>query len=250
MSERRPLSPETALAVHHPLTGRLASVRLKYRREALRLASTYWPKDLALAMRAALSIVEDLNYLLEADELVPQVRHCTEQLAEHLAQIDLLPSPQRQRRSEQAGANYLTDVEVLLESHAEQLLRDVHSAQQLLSGELAPLIDTAEVDDDCLLAYTIAQDLADDLEQAHGKAQALCLVVGAVEKVSSDFVGEDLSQANLDHVPLKGIRWDAATLWPEEWEALIRRASMPASGEQGVLIVATEPHDSVVSADA
>ncbi|MFE5626785.1 hypothetical protein ACFQ8S_32555 [Streptomyces virginiae] len=95
----------------------------------------------------------------------------------------------------------------------------------------------------------ISQDLTEDLEQAHDKAQALHRVVIAVERVSSDFVGEDLSQANLNDVPLKGIRWDACTLWPVEWEALIRQASMPASGEQGVLIVATEPHDTVVSAD-
>ncbi|MFD3353430.1 hypothetical protein [Streptomyces fradiae] len=99
-------------------------------------------------------------------------------------------------------------------------------------------------------ADMVVQDLAEDLEQAQGKAQTLRLVVAAVERASSDFVGEDLSRANLDDIPLKGVRWDAGTIWPDEWETWIRQASRPAGGEEGVLIVASEPHSSVVSADA
>ncbi|KOV17610.1 hypothetical protein ADK90_23890 [Streptomyces sp. XY413] len=234
---------------HGPLAGRLASVRLKYRREALRLARIYWPGDLIMVIRAALSTVESLTHMLEAGELQPEVSRFTTKLEQQLAQIDL-PAPQERRRPDQTGADYLTEVELLLESQSAPLQHDLHNARHLLAGELATLLHAAVFEADFLLgADTVAQDLVDDLEQAHGKAQALRVAVATVERASSDFVGEDLSQANLHHVPLKGVRWDATTLWPEEWEGLIRRASMPASGEEGVLIIATEPHRSAVSAD-
>ncbi|MFD3469951.1 hypothetical protein ACFWWM_27010 [Streptomyces sp. NPDC058682] len=247
--EERHLPSTARLPTHGPLTSRLASVRLKYRREALRLAHNYRPTDLTMVIRAALSTVESLIHLLEADELLPETRRFTMKLEQQLAQIDL-PAPQERRRPDQTGADYLTEVELLLESQSAPLFHDLHNAQHLLGGELAALLRAADSEADFLLgAATVAQDLVDDLEQAHGKAQALCRAVAAVERASSDFVGEDLSQANLLCVPLKGVRWDAATLWPEEWEGVIRRASMPAGGEEGVLIVATEPHSSAVSAD-
>ncbi|MFE5680247.1 hypothetical protein ACFQ7B_35615 [Streptomyces erythrochromogenes] len=234
---------------HGPLAGRLASVRLKYRREALHLAHVYWPSDLITVIRAALSTVESLTQLLEAGELLPEASSFTTTLQQQLAQI-ALPAPQDHRRPDQTGADYLTEVELFLESQSVPLQHDLQSAQHLLGGELAALLDAAAFETDFLLgADTVAQDLVDDLEQAHGKAQALRIAVTAVERASSDFVGEDLSQANLQHVLLKGVRWDAATLWPEEWEGLIRRASTPASGEEGVLIIATEPHRSAVAAD-
>jgi hypothetical protein len=70
-----------------------------------------------------------------------------------------------------------------------------------------------------------------------------------VQAVSNDFVGENLRQANLEGTPLAGVRWNASTNWPEEWEPLIRRASMPAEEEPGVLIIAAEPCATRVSAE-
>ncbi|MEV4191254.1 hypothetical protein [Streptomyces toxytricini] len=249
---RRSVS-EAPFSQYRLLSGRRATTRLKYRREALDLAHTYWPRDLTLVMRAALSTVEKLSDFLDAGETPAGVGWFVERLAEQLAHVDVLPVPQDRPRAAQAGADYVMDVKTLLESHVEQFLRDVRNAQHLMQDELVPLLDPNDPDGpeiDCFVgADAVAQVLAEDLELAHDKAQALHRVVVAVERVSSDFVGEDLSQSKLDHVPLKGIRWDAATLWPEEWAALIRQASTPASGEQGVLIVATEPHDIAVAAD-
>lgn len=250
---RRPLSSDAAFWRYHPLSGRRASTRLKYRREALELTHIYWPRDLTLVMRSALSTFEKLSGFLEAGELPAEAGWIVEQVAKQLAHIDVLPSPQDRPRAEQAGADYVTEVRTLLDSHAEQLLRDVRNVQHLIEDELVPLLDPNDpegLEIDCFVGVdAITLTLAEDLELAHDRAQALQLVVAAVERVSSDFVGEDLSQSNLDHVPLKGIRWDAATLWPEDWAALIRQASTPASGEQGVLIVATEPHDIAISAE-
>ncbi|MGW1768932.1 hypothetical protein ACWCQL_33425 [Streptomyces sp. NPDC002073] len=251
--ERRPLPSDAALHGYRPLADRRASVRLKYRRDALHLTRIYWPRDLTLFLRSALSTLGELSQFLDAGEIPPGAGWFVEKLSRELAHLDVLPAPQSRARPEQTGTDYLTEVQTLLESHVDQLLRDVRNAQHLMEDELVPLLDPSDpdgADTDCLLgADAITQDLTEDLEHAHDKAEALHCVVVAVERVSSDFVGEDLSQANLEHVPLKGIRWDAATLWPVEWEALIRQASTPAIGEQGVLIVATEPHDTVVSAD-
>ncbi|MEU6681507.1 hypothetical protein ABZ906_45865, partial [Streptomyces sp. NPDC046925] len=49
--------------------------------------------------------------------------------------------------------------------------------------------------------------------------------------------------------PLQGARPDAATSWPSPWEAGVRRASL-LEGEEGVLVIEAEPHDSAVPADA
>ncbi|KUH35793.1 hypothetical protein [Streptomyces kanasensis] len=238
-----------------PLAGRLAWVRLKHRREALRLAHTYWPTDLTALIRDALTTLGELAELIEADELYAEnpweeITRVTLLLERQLSGI-MLPTPRELARPEQLGTDYLTEVEQFLDSHVGPLQQDLGNAQQFLAGELVSRLDFSEPDAESLLgADMVVQDLAEDLEQAQGKAQTLRLVVAAVERASSDFVGEDLSRANLDDIPLKGVRWDAGTIWPDEWEAWIRQASRPAGGEEGVLIVASEPHSSVVSADA
>ncbi|NUR38564.1 MAG: hypothetical protein HOV73_00580, partial [Streptomyces sp.] len=96
----------------------------------------------------------------------------------------------------------------------------------------------------------IAQDLIDDLTQGCDQADALAKAVAEVERASSDFVGADLSTAKLDGVRLEGILWDDTTQWPGEWEDLIRRASLPSGEERGVLIVAAEPSETVIHAQA
>ncbi|AXE27878.1 hypothetical protein C0216_30635 (plasmid) [Streptomyces globosus] len=238
-----------------PLAGRLAWVRLKHRREALRLAHTYWPTDFTALIRDALTTLGELAELVEADELYAEdpweeIIRITLLLERQLSGITL-PTPRELARSDQLGTDYLTEVEQFLDSHVGPLQQDLDNAQRFLEGELVSRLDISEPDAESLLgADMVVQDLAEDLEQAQGKAQTLRLVVAAVERASSDFVGEDLSRANLDDIPLKGVRWDAGTTWPDEWEAWIRQASRPAGGEEGVLIVASEPHSSVVSADA
>ncbi|MEU9031505.1 hypothetical protein AB0D46_29115 [Streptomyces sp. NPDC048383] len=238
-----------------PLAGRIASVRLKHRREALRLAHAYWPTDFTTMIRKALMTLGELSELIEADELQAEdawgeIIGVALLLKRELAQI-VLPASRELPRPEQPGTDYLTEVEQFLDSHVGPLRQDLGNAKQLLTGELVCRLDASERGAESLLgADMVVQDLAEDLEQAHGKAQTLRLVVAAVERASNNFVGEDLSRSNLDHIPLKGVRWDAGTVWPDEWEAWIRQASRPAGGEEGVLIIASEPHSSVVSADA
>lgn len=71
-----------------------------------------------------------------------------------------------------------------------------------------------------------------------------------VQTASNDFTGDDLRQARLEGALLTGVRWNASTTWPEEWEPRIRRASTPAGEEPGVLAIAAEPCNATVSVEA
>ncbi|MFF7656712.1 hypothetical protein ACFZCY_44085 [Streptomyces sp. NPDC007983] len=234
------------------LASRPAPVRLKYRRDAMRIARAYWPRDLVDALRTTLRLLERLSEMLEASQQpAAKAREVVEQLDARFAEVLLLPAPRR-RPAELIGTDYLTAVEICLARPAEQLFNDVERARQVMGEEFAPLFTTI---DDAAAGYllgaeAVAQDLCDDLEQASTRAMALSRAVAEVEKISNDFVGADLRQANLDGVLLEGIRWDAATVWPEGWEALVRRASLPVGGEHGILVVAAEPDDSVIPAEA
>lgn len=57
----------------------------------------------------------------------------------------------------------------------------------------------------------------------------------ALAVASHDFVGADLRDADLEHVPLGGIRWNAATRWPKAWLDKLR--SLSTEVEPGVLQV-------------
>ncbi|MFB7359449.1 hypothetical protein [Streptomyces gardneri] len=133
-----------------------------------------------------------------------------------------------------------------MEIHAQPLLRALHTAHQHLREELVPMLfETHSAID----SEMVTRDLADDLEQAWAKANDLSRAIAILQTVSSDFVGEDLRQAKLEGTLLAGVRWNATTTWPEEWEPLIRRASMPAEKEPGVLVIAAEPSNTKVPAD-
>ncbi|WP_257231495.1 hypothetical protein [Streptomyces sp. Rer75] len=234
------------------LASRPAPVRLKYRRDAMQIARAYWPRDLVDALRTALRLLERLSEMLEASQQpADRAREVVEQLDARFAEVLLLPAPRR-RPVELTGTDYLAAVEVRLARPAEQLFYDVERVRQVMDEEFAPLFTAI---DDAAAGYllgaeAVAQDLYDDLEHASTRAMALSRAVAEVEKISNDFVGADLRHANLDGVLLEGIRWDAATIWPDGWEALIRRASLPVGGEHGVLVIAAEPDDSVIPAKA
>ncbi|MEW2530391.1 hypothetical protein [Streptomyces sp. NPDC047071] len=244
------------------LLRRPAAVRLKYRLEALRIAHSFGPVGLLDSLRAALREARCLAELLEADTAPAGAHECVRRLDARLAQVRLPPAPRR-RASPVIGRSYLAAVEDFLAPGAEQLVRAVRDVRLLLDEELAPcLMDEPDGPDEHgrtgehatlpgypLGADVVAQDLVDDLADAHDQAVALCRAISDVERASTDFVGADLRGARLDGVQLEGIKWDAATAWPSEWEPLIRRASLPVGGERGVLVVAAEPYDSVVSAD-
>jgi hypothetical protein len=245
---QRDLALEARLAARGPLANRPSPVRLKYRQGTLRLARRYWPIDLAEGMRAAVRAVQNLSDLLEDTcRPVTDADRLVRQLSEHLQEMTRLPKPQRPPVT-LTGLDYLVAVESVLAEPAERLLHDLHRIRQLLDEELAPAI-TALTTSPRVYVFgvdAIAQDLIDDLTQGCDHADVLAKAVDEVERASSDFVGADLRSAKLDGVLLKGILWDETTVWPGEWETLIRRASLPSGDEQGVLIVAAEPSDTVI----
>ena len=50
------------------------------------------------------------------------------------------------------------------------------------------------------------------------------------DRVCNDVRGADLRTADLTHLYLGGLRWDAATQWPDAWRDRIRAASDPVDG--------------------
>ncbi|GAA2720407.1 MULTISPECIES: hypothetical protein [Streptomyces] len=50
------------------------------------------------------------------------------------------------------------------------------------------------------------------------------------DRVCNDVSGADLRTADLTHLYLGGLRWDAATQWPAGWREQIRAASDPVDG--------------------
>ncbi|MFE7132606.1 hypothetical protein ACFVIM_17285 [Streptomyces sp. NPDC057638] len=236
----------------HPLRTRPATVRLKYRQDALRIAETYWPLDLAATLQRALALLAELDTLPGTPAQVRRASTLAGELVLTLRQVLRLPEPRR-RPASPLGADYLDEVEIHLASGAEGLYWTVDGARQHMEEELRPRIlaaaRTAE-GDPLEEARFLGQDLTDDLTAAYEQATALYRAIAEIRAISSDFVGADLSHAQLEGVALEGVRWDAATLWPTGWEAPIRRASHPVGGEQGVLVIAAEPRRTAVAADA
>ncbi|MDQ0798080.1 hypothetical protein [Streptomyces sp. B1I3] len=236
---------EGSLQPGHPLADRLAPVRIKYRGHALQTAQSYGLKDLMPALAGARRIAENVISLLEFEDALTQVCVSVQQLERLLEQAGHL-TERRPASTAPPTPDYLRAVEESLQVHAQPLLRAVHNAQHLLQEELVPMLADP---DSVMNSEMVTQDLADDLEQAWVKAHDLSRAVAVVHAVSNDFVGEDLRQAKLEGTLLAGVRWNASTVWPEEWEPLIRRASMPAEKEPGILVIAAEPCDTMVSAE-
>ncbi|MGW6309092.1 hypothetical protein [Streptomyces niveus] len=115
------------------------------------------------------------------------------------------------------------------------------------STELLPYLREPETS--WLGSLEISQDLADDLYLVHREAATLSQAVAAVTTASTNFCGADLRAADLSSVQLQGIKWDAATAWPAEWEERIRRASQAAREDRTVLVVGIEPHSINAPAD-
>lgn len=91
----------------------------------------------------------------------------------------------------------------------------------------APLTRSGSDQHDITIA--LASDLSHDLTSAHE----------IFVQLGSDFQGADLRDAELDSVPLTGIRWNTSTLWPTGWTDRIRRASEEVA--PGVFLVRDAP---------
>jgi hypothetical protein len=228
------------------LTRRPAPVRLKYRKQALRLAQDYWPQDMAALALDSLERVRELIVSLEERERpLGDDRQMLERTSARLGVVLRLPT--RQLPLPVVGYDYPVAVEDYLSGHATRVMRAALSAQRLVDAELVDYLSDPETF--WLAALEVAHDLADDLDLVHREATALWAAVTAVRRASTDFRGADLRSVELDGVVLQGITWDAATAWPAEWEERIRWASQAVDDDQRVLVVGIEPHDSTVSAD-
>ncbi|MGW1202638.1 hypothetical protein [Streptomyces cyaneofuscatus] len=246
--EQSPIEYLGALPPHgHPLADRLAPVRIKYRGDALRAAQSYGLRDLMPALAGARRITETVISLLEFDEAGTKVHSSVRKLAHLLDQArHLTERPPTDTAADPPASDYLRAVEESLQTHAVPLQRAVHGARELLREELVPMLAEFHSDMD---SEMVTRDLADDIEQAWSRAHDLSRAVAIVQTVSNDFVGDDLRQAKLEGTLLAGVRWNASTVWPEEWEPLIRRASTPLEEEPGVLVISAEPSNTMVSAD-
>ncbi|OQR65765.1 hypothetical protein B6E66_01415 [Streptomyces maremycinicus] len=234
------------------LSRRPAAVRVKYREDALRMVHLYWPFDLAEAMHDAVRMVQDLCDLLgDAARPLGDALLLVTRLRDHLGRVSQLPEPYRPPMS-LTGLDYLDAVESVLADPAERLANGLHAIRELLDEELAPTVAALDRGGrpDLFGVDAVAQDLVDDLAVGCEEADLLARAVAEVERASNDFVGADLSSAKLDGVPLEGILWDATTMWPAQWESRVRHASLPCGAEEGILIVAAEGSDSVVTAEA
>lgn len=244
------LSPD--LAARGALSHRPAAIRVKHREEALRLAHRYWPCDLAETMRAAIRIVQDLGDLLhDTTQPLGSTDAVLDKLRSHLEALSQLPEPHRPTLAS-APVDYLGAIEAALADPAERLADELHSIKELLEEELAPTIATLETAGRSYLfgVNTVAQDLIDDLARGCEEADTLARAVAEVERASNDFVGADLTNAQLDGLLLDGVFWDDTTLWPPHWESRVRRASLLCDEEEGIRVIAAEGSNSVVHAEA
>ncbi|MFE7355580.1 hypothetical protein ACFU8Q_20880 [Streptomyces sp. NPDC057543] len=228
------------------LMQRPASVRLKYREQAMNCARRYWPLNVVKVMGDAVDAVQDLIADLEEERLADAT--CDRLLRVSSGMGRVLALPQHvQLPLALAGYDYVQEVEDYLSTCTERLVAQARSSKQLLDSELSPYFHVSEAS--WLGMLEVSQDLADDLDLAHREALSLSRAVAAVEEASTDFRGADLQLVDLDGVDLEGIRWDASTGWPPEWKERIWKASLAASTGDGDLIVGVKPSDSTVSAD-
>jgi hypothetical protein len=251
--QHNPAPSASDLLPEHPpriadrgLKDRPASIRLRHRDQTRRMLARYWPSDLTTALRAALHILGPLSTLWDQDFPCTIPGDFADQVTARLDEVLRLPHPSSRATGRTPG--YVRAAEDHLAPPAAELFVVVHSAKEMFEDELVPLLQAGAAIGDGGVS-DVAQDLADDLERARRAADALVRARTEVEAASSDFTGADLRDAELEGVPLQGVRWDAATIWPALWEATVRRASLP-QGDDGVLVIAAEPHDSAVPADA
>ncbi|GLF93337.1 hypothetical protein [Streptomyces yaizuensis] len=228
------------------LMDRPPAVRLKYRAQALGIARAHRPHDLLGSTGRARAAVHRLVGELEEERLPDGVRASLARAAEELGRVLALP-PGRRPPPALTGYAYLETARARLAERAARLTGRAGSALALLESELLPRLEDPEISWPGVLE--VALDLADELDLVHRAAAALLRAVSEAEEAGNDFRGADLRTAALDGVPLEGIRWDADTLWPPDWESRVRRASLTEGEAPGVLVVGPEPQDTTVPAD-
>ncbi|MEU0574741.1 hypothetical protein [Dermacoccus nishinomiyaensis] len=240
-------APGVAAPSGGTLMRRPATIRLKYREQALRIAHAYWPRDLDELIRRALEEIAELIVHLEAESLPEGLPAILTRVSAEMGQVLTLPKSS-QLSPAPAGYDYLEAVEQQLSTRASRLVVEARNSRVLLDTELIPHLSDGDVS--WLGALEVAQDLADDLDLAHREALSLLGAVASVKEAGTDFRAADLQTMDLTGLPLVGIRWDQETIWPPAWEERILRASSATDDDLGGLVVGPQPHDSTVGVDA
>lgn len=76
----------------------------------------------------------------------------------------------------------------------------------------------------------------------HTPAEEYAQLLVWLRDALNDLVGADLRDANLDGIPLTGIRWSTyTTQWPAKWVDQITRESEPIEGTDGIFVVRGDP---------
>ncbi|WP_329167868.1 hypothetical protein OG939_35765 [Streptomyces sp. NBC_01685] len=228
------------------LMRRPATVRLKYREQALNCARGYWPLDAVRVIGDAMQVVQEIVADLEEEVLPTTACDSLLKVSGSMGQVLALPQPANLQPA-LSGFDYMEEVENILATCTWRLMSATRRSKQLLDNELLLHFRAAEFS--WLGALEVSQDLADDLDLAYREALSLSSAVTVVQDASTDFRGADLQSVDLDGVDLEGIRWDVSTDWPAHWQERIWRASLAVDTNQGELIVGAEPRDSTVPVD-
>ncbi|WP_040862843.1 hypothetical protein [Nocardia niigatensis] len=100
-----------------------------------------------------------------------------------------------------------------------ELYEHIDRAEKYLEDARAPLVQAFDVID-CRIQV---RGFAEACRQATSRVRAL-------QRFLNDFIGADLSQADLDGMHLVGVRWSLTTLWPSlEWRDRIEQSSIEIS---------------------
>ncbi|MFB7722314.1 hypothetical protein [Nocardia sp. NPDC056100] len=90
-----------------------------------------------------------------------------------------------------------------------------------------------------------ASGLTDLFAQGQGFGDALANDLATARanltRIANDFQDADVRDIELGEVFLAGVRWNAATLWPSEWLARIRNASVEEEAFSGVFVIQAQP---------
>lgn len=130
-----------------------------------------------------------------------------------------------------AGTERQSDLEYYM-----RLLKELRSEAAAAGGEVLWWRSRIVIEiDPRIYGRGPAMDLIRRLETEPSRKieQNLGDVRDALAVASHDFIGADLRQANLEDVPLGGIRWDRTTRWPRSW--LRRLRSLSTEVEPGIL---------------
>lgn len=221
---------------------RPAATRLKHRRETLRILESFGQWDPATELKRALIGLEDLSDLIVLKHFHRASNAFIDVVTALEGVLCILP---RIRSSPPLDGGYQHAVLEHVRSPVTRLASKITSIHRFTHGELGPrILSTSSLDHDARgSALEMIQDMCDDVRRALDFTPAVEDAIAEVRRACDDFCGFDLHSMDLEEIPLEGVRWSRDTIWPADWEARIRRSSLPANGSDTELVVVAEPSD-------